>query len=99
MIIGMINKMLFLSNPKFHQKNFELIDNILLNNDYSLEFIFNIMSQRIKHFIKNSNIMNKDNKKNMASNNKIWCTIPFVNNILDEFKRIINMASKIAFYS
>ena len=50
--------MFFLFDPKFHGKNFELIINILLNNnDYPLEFIFNTMSQRIKYFIKNNNMM------------------------------------------
>jgi len=63
------------------------------------------MSQRIKYLIKisykNSNIMNKSNEKNVASNNKIiWFTILFINNISDKFKRIINnTVIKIAFYS
>jgi len=36
-------------------------------------------------------MINKGNKKNVTSNNKIiWFTIPFVNNISDKFKKIIN---------
>jgi len=67
--------------------------------------MFNTMSQRIKYLIKisykNSNIMNKSNEKNVASNNKIiWFMILFINNISDKFKRIINnTVFKIAFYS
>ena len=63
-----VDKVFLFSNLKFHQKNFELIINILLNNDYPLKFIFNSMSQTIKYFIKNSNMMNKGNKKNVTSN-------------------------------
>jgi len=40
-----------LSYPSFHQKNLELIVKILLENDYLLNFIFETISNRIRHLI------------------------------------------------
>jgi len=57
-IIGLVDRMFMLSHPFFHQKNLELIIKILLENDYPLNFIFKIISYRIRHLITNS-IKNK----------------------------------------
>ena len=50
------NKVFFLHDPKFYKQNFELIISILLNNDYSPDFIFNvqltILSQKTKSYKK-----------------------------------------------
>lgn len=44
-IIGLVDRTL-LFNPKFHHKNIVFIINILINNNYSLEFIFNNNNKR-----------------------------------------------------
>lgn len=38
-VIGLTDKVLRLSHPKFHQTNFEFIINILLHNGYPLAFV------------------------------------------------------------
>jgi len=42
-----------LSDVMFHTKNLTFIINILLDNDYPLNFIFDTVNQRIKNLIKN----------------------------------------------
>ena len=47
-ITGMVDRALLLSSPKFHYKDIKFIINILLNNDYLIDFIFNIINSRLK---------------------------------------------------
>src|SRR5436190_15274724 len=42
-IFSLIDRAFLLSNPKFHQKNVNLVVNILLNNDYPLTYIFRVI--------------------------------------------------------
>lgn len=50
-IIGLVDKIFRLSHPQFHDKNLKLIVNILINNDYSINFIFTTIRKRIKFLI------------------------------------------------
>jgi len=51
----MTDRARLLSNSKFHKKNF--IINTLLKNDYPVEFIFEIISTRLKYlFSKRSSV-------------------------------------------
>jgi len=43
--MNLIDKVLFLSHPEFHQKNFSHLINILLNNNYSLDMIFSCIKK------------------------------------------------------
>jgi len=43
-IIGMTDRAFRLSHPRYHQKNFELVVNTLLNNDYPLSLIFDTIN-------------------------------------------------------
>jgi len=63
--------MFMLSHPSFHQKNLELIVKILLENDYSLNFIFKTISDRIRHLITNSNNKTQNDKKISHLDDKI----------------------------
>ncbi|KYQ53936.1 hypothetical protein ALC60_07149 [Trachymyrmex zeteki] len=52
-IIGLIDRVLSLSHPMFHQENFEAIIKILINNGYSLKLIFTMIKkgyQKIQTF-------------------------------------------------
>jgi len=65
-----------LSNPRFHQKNFDFISETFLRNSYPLEFIFDTISNRLK------NLINKKTKKQNLNNitdddHKGWFLIPF----------------------
>ena len=46
-IIDLIDKVLFLSHPIYHQENFELIIKILLNNGYPLKLIFSEIKNKL----------------------------------------------------
>src|SRR5580765_2025169 len=52
-IFGLVDRVFRLSHPQFHNKNLSLIINILLNNDYPLDFIFTTIRKRIKTLISN----------------------------------------------
>jgi len=47
-IFEMVNKVILISYPDFHKRNFDLIIKILLDNDYPLKFIFDTVRLRIK---------------------------------------------------
>ena len=46
MIIKLIDRVLLLSHPSFHKKNFDLVIKILLNNGYPLSLIFSTIKKR-----------------------------------------------------
>ena len=52
-IFSLIDRAFLLSDGMFHIKNLTFIINILLENDYPLDFIFDSINQRIKNWIKN----------------------------------------------
>ena len=83
-ILGLVDKILNLSHPSFHEHNFDHIIKILLNNDYPLDFIFKIINNRIrahnKNFLKDKN--NQSAKK--------FFIIPYVKNISEKFNSITN---------
>jgi len=90
--MGLVDRTFLLSHPEFHQKSFELIIKILLENDYPLGFIFNTISSRIKGLINDKIIKQKINTAENGSNRKIWFTVPFINSITEKFKSITNGA-------
>jgi len=50
--IGITDRAFLLSHPRYHQKNLELVINTLLNNDYSLSFIFDTINSRLKYLLR-----------------------------------------------
>jgi len=61
-LISMIDRVFLLSNPRFHQKNFNFIIETFLANGYPLRFIFDTISNRLK------NLFNKKTKKQNLNN-------------------------------
>jgi len=61
-LISMIDRVFLLSNPRFHQKNFNFIIETFLANGYPLKFIFDTISNRLK------NLFNKKTKKQNLNN-------------------------------
>jgi len=49
--MGLVDRAFLLSHPEFHKKNLEFVIRILLNNDYPLNFIFKVMTNRIKSLV------------------------------------------------
>jgi len=87
--------MFMLSHPSFHQKNLELIVKILLKNDYSFNFIFKIISNRIRHLITNSNHKTQNDKKishlDDKSNNS-WFVISYFGSFSEKFMEIVSVS-------
>jgi len=52
-ILDLVDKTFFLSHLEFHEKNMNFIVNILIENDYLMEFI---MKNEIKYLIKKTNL-------------------------------------------
>jgi len=46
-ITNMVDKILLLSHPEFHEKNFSFLINMLLNNNYPLDLIFSSIKKRL----------------------------------------------------
>src|SRR5436190_7280107 len=55
-VIGLIDRVLYLSHPKFHSNNFSFIIDVLINNSYPIDFIFKIIQERIKLLIHKSKV-------------------------------------------
>jgi len=84
--MGLVDRAFLLSHPEFHQKNFEFIIKILLENDYPLDFIFNTISSRIKGLINDKIAKYKNNNVENCSDKKIWFTVPFMKTISEKFE-------------
>ena len=83
-VIGMVDRVLSLSHPQFYQKNLINTINLLLNNNYPLQFIFNTIRNRIKHhFFKKSNNITPDTEVE-----KKFFVIPYIKNVSEKFKFI-----------
>ena len=85
-IIDQLDRILFLSHPKYHQKNIEFMINVLLINDYLLNIIFSIINQRLKKLASRKNLYNNNignNDDSIDHDRKKLFTIPYMNTISD----------------
>ncbi|KYN13631.1 hypothetical protein ALC57_14176 [Trachymyrmex cornetzi] len=55
-IIGLLDRIILLLHPEFHNKNIETMINTLLNNDYPLDLIFITINKRIKSLSRGKNL-------------------------------------------
>jgi len=78
--MNLIDKV-FLSHPDFQQKNFSLIINFLLNNSYSLDFIFSCIRKRLATKIHRKNQPNTS----VNSNYNDYFVIPYVKRTSERF--------------
>ena len=86
-IIGLVDRVFHLSHPEFHEKNFNIIIDILLNNSYPLEFIFRILHERLKALISKSN-NSKENREKEDTLSVPFFTVPFISNFSEKFRSI-----------
>jgi len=49
--LSAVDKAFLLLHPEFHQKNIEFVIKTLMNNDYPLNVIFKVMTDRVKCLI------------------------------------------------
>ena len=81
-IMGMVDRVLWLSHPKFHQDNLTKIISILSDNNYPLDFIFSTINDRIKfHTFKHINKENREKKRK-------FFLIPYIKGISERFSKI-----------
>lgn len=78
--ISLTDRMHLLSHLEFHEKNSEWIINILLDNGYSIAFIFSTITKRLLikfHHLNNLEFSNNDSKENMYERSRTnYFTIP-----------------------
>jgi len=96
-IMGMVDRAILLSDPKFQHDNLCFIINVLLKNDYPLSFIFDTVNTRLKSF---SNVYQKRNTNTESKDTQKWFTIPFLNSVSHKFKHLTkDLDTKISYYS
>jgi hypothetical protein len=78
-IFGMVDKLILLSHPQFHQKNFTFLVNTLLENNYPLDFIFTMIQLRLKHLFYKDDIDTTDKRV------RRFFTIPYINSVSEKF--------------
>ena len=66
------------SNPKFYLDYLCFNIKVLLENDYSLNFIFKNISNRLKNIIMARNRKNVVNDDRVETVQSSWFTVPFV---------------------
>ena len=92
-IFNLIDRSVKLSHPKFHNKNINLVRDILLANDYPLEFIEKNIKIRLKKFSHqtpnlNTNITNQGSCNNYSRLPKIC--IPYHRTFFNKCKYFLN---------
>ncbi|KYN29879.1 hypothetical protein ALC57_00670, partial [Trachymyrmex cornetzi] len=90
-IFSLVDRAFLLSDFTLHKKNLTFIINILLDNDYTLTFIFNTVNQRIKNLLKTKNkcVLHEDLVNNARTNESAsWLTVPFIPLHTEKFKRL-----------
>jgi len=85
-IMGLMDRAFLLSHPEFHRKNLESVIRILLNNDYPLNLIFNVMSDRLKSLVYGKTLKQKIPQE---INETKWFTVPYVGSFSEKFKKVI----------
>src|SRR5436190_18793427 len=89
-VIGLIDRILLLSHPKFHEKNFSFVIDVLISNNYPIEFIFETFQKRIKTLIQRTNPRNNiQQAQGMCQGPPIsYFTVPYISNLSERFKNI-----------
>jgi len=97
----LVDREFLLSHPEFHEKNLEFVIRILLKNDYPLNFIFEVMTDRIKSLVNKKTFkQNKTPQEINETKTAKWFTIPYMGNFSEKFKKIIvGTKLKLAYHS
>jgi len=100
-IYSLIDRAFLLSHPKFHQKNLELVIDLLLDNGYPLELIFEKMNVRLKSLIntkKNPSIEGSKKIHDDSNNNKKFVVFPYIKGISELVSSTIDKTKYITGY-
>jgi len=103
-IYGLIDRAFQLAHPKFHQKNIEMVINLLVENGYPLELIFKKIHNRLKMLIyknkkypSSGNNVDK-NKDSSTNNNRKIIVLPYINKISESIANTIDKSKCITGY-
>jgi len=75
-IISLIDRVIMLSHPEFHRKNFEFIIKILIDNEYPLRLIFTTIKQRLFHIFAHQKHSQSTNLHNTPV--ETYFTVPYI---------------------
>jgi len=103
MMYGLIDRAFLLSHPRYHQKNIERIIELLLENGYPLNLIFDKIYKRIKTLIYNNRNLDINNnyEKSIVSSdakNKKVIVIPYIKKISESVVATIDRSKYITGY-
>ncbi|XP_046615634.1 uncharacterized protein LOC124303010 [Neodiprion virginianus] len=89
--ISLFDRCLRISNPQFLKKNLKLVETTLISNGYPLKFINDIKKYRVDKMY-NSIDWNLDsnNQTNVKDKFKNSISIPYIENLSSQIKRILN---------
>ncbi|XP_018364761.1 PREDICTED: uncharacterized protein LOC108762315 [Trachymyrmex cornetzi] len=88
-ILGLIDKVILLSHPRFHRENFNKIISILLKNGYPLRLIFSTIKKRLQKKFQQLNNRNTSTDPVLSSEDRRYFTIPYIPSITDKIKNFI----------
>jgi len=97
-IIGMVDRTFILSHPKYHQKNLNLIIEILRLNDYPLKLIFDTINTRLKYLISEHTRIHSNSR--VTNTQSRWFTVPFISSLSHKFRNVTkDLEASISYYS
>jgi len=91
-----VDRAFSLTHPKFHNKNFDFVIRVLLDNGYPLKLIFDVFNQRLKYLFKKHDDTNDKTLEKASS----FFTTPYLPNVTEQFRSIIkNMNIRLSYFS
>ncbi|XP_011883882.1 PREDICTED: uncharacterized protein LOC105571024 [Vollenhovia emeryi] len=89
-ITNLVDRAILLSDERFHDSNIDTVKDILKNNCFPTHIIDKFIKKRLKE-IKYSDVIPSSNKeKNQFLHNKHIVTVPYIQNISNNIKNILN---------
>src|SRR5436190_8884249 len=100
-IIGLVDHAFLLSHPRYHQKNFDMLINILLTNGYPRDFIFSVIKSRLMKLLNLGQSPPLDSiMTNVKPRSVPFFTMSYVRNVSERFKRAaVQCDKRLSFYS
>ncbi|KYN08066.1 hypothetical protein ALC62_00911, partial [Cyphomyrmex costatus] len=91
-IISLIDRVLLLSHPSFHQKNFDMVIKILLKNGYPLDMIFSTIKKRLHKKFEDFKDLTTNDNANIITDGKRrnkYFVIPYIPIISDRIGKFL----------
>jgi len=79
---------MFLSHPTFHKKNLEYVIEVLLDNAYLIDLVFNKINTRIKEHIRRITLIKKPEMK--SEKDRKMLVFPYIKNVSETINSAID---------